>query len=61
MIPGNFKLDHEYYIVELNDFRLPYEALEWLKENCGNRWTYRHPNIYFENHYDHLMFTVRWS
>ena len=61
MLPLDIKIDHDYYIVELNNYKLPFEAYTWLKENCKSPWIYRHPNIYFENKSDHLMFTLRWS
>lgn len=65
MIPTGIKLDHEYHIVELHNYKLPFEALTWLKENCGEgndaRWIYKHPKIYFLNQRDHLMFTLRWA
>ena len=59
------KLDHEYRIVELNNYRIPENVLQWLYDNCGQgenaRWFYKHPKIYFEEPRDHLMFTLRWA
>jgi hypothetical protein len=58
-------LDHEYHIVELNNVEPPQEVFDWLKQNYGTgtdgRWGFRHPNIYFANKSDHMMFVLRWS
>ena len=59
------KLNHEYHVVELYNYQIPDEVVEWLADNCGSghsaRWFYKHPKIYFEEPHDHLMFTLRWS
>ena len=61
MIPPNVIVDHEYHIVELHTIQPPDEVFEWLKNNCKEHWTYRHPNIYFASSKDHLMFTLSFS
>ena len=57
-------VEHEYHIVELN-LRAPAEVFEWLMlkfgPGDGTRWMYKHPNLYFADPKDHLMFTLRWA
>jgi hypothetical protein len=60
--------DHEYHIVELNcgyNTESFAEVFEWLMMKLGpadgTRWMYKHPNLYFADPKDHLMFTLRWS
>ena len=59
------KLDHDYYIVELNCLHIPDEVFDWLHENLGTgdnrRYWIKHPKIYFENKYDNLMFTIAFA
>ena len=65
MIPVDIKTDHEYHIVELHNIMLPHDTWQWLVDTFGDgkdgRWFLKHPNLYFANKSDHLLFTLRWS
>ena len=65
MLPVMPLTDREYHIVELHNVRLTDEVLDWLKASCGpagkGSWFLNHPNLYFANERDHLMFVLRWS
>lgn len=58
-------VNHDYYIIELNNVKVPTEVFEWLKDNFGDgrdgRWFLKYPKLYFKNKHDHLMFTLWWS
>jgi len=58
-------VDHDYHVVELNNYQMPSEIRSWLREKYGpgdgSRWFYKHPKIYFANANDHLMFLLRLS
>jgi hypothetical protein len=58
-------LEHEYHIVECNNVQPPKEVFDWLNSNCGDgsdgRWGFKHPNIYFADKRDHMMFVLRFS
>jgi hypothetical protein len=59
------KIEHEYHIVELDQFNIPQETVEWLRVKYGpgdgTRWFYKNPKIYFADPKDHLMFLLRWG
>ena len=65
MLPVWPIIDHDYYIVELQNVMLPDELFEWLETNCGksgkDSWFLKHPNLYFAKSRDHLMFVLKWS
>ena len=65
MIPMGIKVDHEYHIIEFNNFLPPEEMFDWLWDNFGDgsdgRWLFKFPNLYFANSKDHLLFTLKWS
>jgi hypothetical protein len=55
-------LDHEYYIVEMNNVVIPERMFDWLNEHVQDgAWFVKHPNIYFANRQDHFMFVLRFS
>lgn len=57
------EIGHEYHVIEMNT--IPSTLVDWLVEMFGppnkRKWFIRHPNIYFYNESDHMMFLVRWS
>ena len=59
-----FKIDTDYYIVELNG-AAPAEVLDWVRSNFGNgrdgRWSCGLNKFFFANKSDHLMFILKWS
>ena len=59
------KINHDYHIVELNQYGMTTEVMEWMIKKFGDqyegRWFYKHPKIYFVNSQDHLMFLLWWS
>jgi hypothetical protein len=64
MIPfGLIEVEHEYFVVELNNIEVPSEVIDWLYERIGDnkKWFYKHPKIYFYSKHDHMMFLLRWG
>lgn len=59
-----FKIDTDYYIVELNS-PAPDAVLSWVQERFGDgsdgRWSYLLDKFYFASHKDHMMFILKWS
>lgn len=59
------KIDHDYHVVELNNYAIPHQIWDWMQDQfgpaTGSRWFYKHPKIYFANASDHLMFLLKVS
>lgn len=59
------KVNHDYFIVELNTYAPPAEMFEWLQVRLGpgngDRWMYKSPKLFFANKQDHTMFLLRWG
>lgn len=61
-INAMLKLNHEYYVVEMNNVLIPERMFDWLELHVQKGdYFIKHPNIYFANKNDHFMFILRFS
>jgi len=58
-------INHDYYIIEFNSWRIPDEVMAWVQVKFGpgdgTRWFLRNNKLYFARSQDHLMFILTWG